>query len=250
MTYDRRGCHAASPPPTEGYELDRQAGDLELLLDHLGIDSAHVIASSAGGPIAVIFAARNARRVRSLVLQGTGLHLFPDDPVTRTIRQELATLDRAGAERAFDERPQEVAVWHDALWRRLEAEARGELEAFLAEERRLAGRAAALSRQTRVHLYVAELRNLAAYLERDVTEGARHVTAPALVLHGDRDDVVPLEWGERLARRLPNASLHVVRGAGHGLLFDDDEARGVVLAFLRGIDEGHAEPAWRSASSS
>ncbi len=56
--YDRRGCYRSSAPE-HGYELETQAGDIGRLLDHLGLETAHVIGSSAGGPISIVFAATN-----------------------------------------------------------------------------------------------------------------------------------------------------------------------------------------------
>src|SRR2546423_1714440 len=55
IPYDRRGCHPSSCP-TSAYEIENQARDLAGLLDHLGVEAAHVIASSAGGPIGLAFA--------------------------------------------------------------------------------------------------------------------------------------------------------------------------------------------------
>jgi len=41
------------------------------------------------------------------------------------------------------------------------------------------------------------------------------VRAPTLVMHGERDELVPLAAGRLLAARIPNAELAVVPGAGH-----------------------------------
>ncbi len=49
----------------------------------------------------------------------------------------------------------------------------------------------------------------------------RGVPHPALVLHGDRDPVVPLVNGRYLADALPHGRLHVVGGAGHLFLLDE-----------------------------
>lgn len=51
VTYDRRGCRQASLPRSGSFSLDSQAGDLEAVLDALDIAAAHVIGSSAGGPL-------------------------------------------------------------------------------------------------------------------------------------------------------------------------------------------------------
>lgn len=43
------------------------------------------------------------------------------------------------------------------------------------------------------------------------------ISMPVLILHGDQDPIVSLAWGESLAKALPNARLHVLRGVGHEL---------------------------------
>lgn len=49
------------------------------------------------------------------------------------------------------------------------------------------------------------------------------LTRPLLILHGDRDDKVPLEMSKRLfARAVEPKTLHVVLGAGHSDLFSID----------------------------
>ncbi len=72
VNYDRRGCRLSSCPD-HGYELENQADDLRELLDLLGIERTHLVASSAGGPIGVVFAATYPQRTRALVLAGTPL---------------------------------------------------------------------------------------------------------------------------------------------------------------------------------
>ena len=59
------------------------------------------------------------------------------------------------------------------------------------------------------------------------------VAAPALVVWGRQDRIVPLECGERFAKALPNARLHVVEGAGHFVEMErPDELARLVSAFL------------------
>src|SRR5262245_65372856 len=56
LAYDRRWCYRSSML-TGGSDLEELAPDLAGLLDALRVPSAHVIGSSAGGPIGVTFAA-------------------------------------------------------------------------------------------------------------------------------------------------------------------------------------------------
>jgi pimeloyl-ACP methyl ester carboxylesterase len=44
-----------------------------------------------------------------------------------------------------------------------------------------------------------------------------HVRAPALVIHGKVDPLVPVDHGITLASLIPDARLHIVEGMGHAL---------------------------------
>jgi pimeloyl-ACP methyl ester carboxylesterase len=60
------------------------------------------------------------------------------------------------------------------------------------------------------------------------------VAAPALVVWGREDRVVPLECGERFAKALPTARLHVIEGAGHFVEMErPDELAKLVGAFVK-----------------
>ena len=238
--YDRRGCYRSSP--ADGYDLGTQAADLAALLDHLGIPSAHLIGSSAGGPIAVTFATTHPNRTRSLVLVGTGLNLFPlGDPASDTARSPLAVLRAQGPEAAFDRRPPGVEDTIDPLWEREEAEARGNLTAWLAHQQALADQAARRPRAERIANLAEALRAVGAYVDIDLRPAAARVAAPTLVLHGADDQVSPPAWGETLAAAIPGARLRVFPGAGHGLLFRGSAsaaARAAAIAFATEVEDG------------
>jgi pimeloyl-ACP methyl ester carboxylesterase len=231
VAYDRRGCYRSSCPDS-GYDLPSQGRDLERLLDHLNVDAAHMIGSSAGGPISIVFAATHPERVLSLTLAGTALLLFPPDPITALVAEQAAILEREGPDAAFNHRPAGVDVTYKWLWEAEEMEQRGTLAEWQRQHQAWAEMAAALPRRLRVRYYAAELRNMAAYFD-SVLPQARRVTAPALVLHGSNDREVPVAWGEELARAIPGARLHVVAGGGHTLVGRSAEARQVVIDFMR-----------------
>lgn len=232
--YDRRGCYRSSRPEG-GYGLINQTLDLECLLDHLQIPAAHLIGSSAGGPIAVLFAATRPERVRSLVLTGTGINLFDvGDGLDEFILEQVGVLRRDGAKAAFRRRPQGVEVSFDVMWSQEEHEERGTLNEFWEEQHRLSGLAAQLSESERVAWHATELRNIEAYIELDVSRYAEVVRAPTLVLHGANDRIVPTALGEELAQVIPNAKLEVIPDASHTLVRRDAEARSRIIGFIEG----------------
>lgn len=231
--YDRRGFWR-SASPVDGYSLENQAKDLADVLDYLRLDSAHVIGSSAGGPIAAIFAARWPHRTRSLILTGTGLELFPEegDPVSALIRQQIALLAKSGAQVAFDRRPAGVETSFEILWRPEEEEVRGRLDEYLQRENVRTRQAQHLPPSDRAHYYAVELHGLKAYMERDIRADARQITAPVLVLHGSDDREVPLGLGREIVQTIPGARLHVVQGGGHSLVHRTREGRQLAIDFI------------------
>ena len=237
VTYDRRGCRRSSCPP-DGYELPNQATDLAGLLNYLGLASAHVIGSSAGGLIALALASAHPDHARSLVLVGTGVDLFrSDEPgsADAIVKRQIALLEEQGPEVAYARRPAQAAVWLEPLWMTGEASERGELEWFEAREKRLAERAAKVPSAERIARYVAELRAIQAYVDCDGRDFARQIKAPTLVVHGEHDTAVPLAWGADLAESIPGGTFHVVRDGSHGLLWRSREARQIVQRFIADV---------------
>jgi 3-oxoadipate enol-lactonase len=240
VVYHRRGCGWSSLPGDGGWSLSAQVADALAIMDALGLEQAHVIGSSAGGPIALLLALEHPQRVRSLALANTAAALFPvesDRAVTAVVRQELETLRREGPLALLHRRPLEARVSLAALWERPAAERDGRLEEWQAGYRQLAQQAAAsLGEKEWARLCAAEVENIAAYLDVDLRPRLSEVRAPAIVVHGDADRVVPLAWGRELAQMLPAAELAVVSGAPHGILGVSAEARRLVLEFFRRVD--------------
>ncbi len=239
--YERRGCYRSSCPDS-GYELANQALDLALLLDMRNVSSAHIIGSSAGGPISLTFAALYPKRVRSLILAGTTIDLFPaDDPISNHIRQLIAILENEGAEAAFAQRPANVETSLEPLWVVNEMQARGRYDEYLKREERLKQKVQTMPEVERVRYFAAELRSMQAYMQAftsgDLPAWARQVKCPTLVLHGSDDREVPLAWGEPLAALIPTARMHVIQGGGHSLVHRSVEGRKVVIDFIQRMQQ-------------
>lgn len=231
--YDRRGCYRSSCPDS-GYEMENLALDLALLLDALDIPAAHVVGSSAGGPISLTFAALYPHRIRSLTLAGTSIDLFPaDDPASNRIRELIAVLEHEGAEAAFAQRPAGVETSLEPLWVVDEMQARGRYARFLEKEQRLAERVKTMPASERARYLAVELRSMQAYMRDDLQAYARRVACPTLVLHGSDDREVSLVWGKALAELIPGAHMRVIAGGGHSLIHRSVEGREAVINFIQ-----------------
>lgn len=73
VRYDHRGFGRSSRP----HGVYSPASDLTALLDHLGIERAHLVGNSMGGTFAIDFALMHPERVRSLTLINAGADGYP-----------------------------------------------------------------------------------------------------------------------------------------------------------------------------
>lgn len=104
-SFDLRGHGYSERPPT-GYAPRTMATDLRALLDHLNIDTAHLVGHSYGGLIALRLSIEAPQRVRSLTLADTRLRgiapqqILPTQPDWPELQARLA---RCGAPLSADE---------------------------------------------------------------------------------------------------------------------------------------------------
>ena len=78
IRYHRRGLGGSTRPAEAGpTSIAVQAEDAVGLLDHVGVDRAHVVGHSLGGAIALELAAKHPARVGSLALLEPGLLMTP-----------------------------------------------------------------------------------------------------------------------------------------------------------------------------
>src|SRR5258706_16033798 len=67
IAYDRRNWGRSRPDPA-AEQPGSAADDLQGLVDHLGLDRFHLIATAAGGIVALDYALTHPERLRSLVV--------------------------------------------------------------------------------------------------------------------------------------------------------------------------------------
>ena len=203
IRYDNRGA-GRSPAPWRTTSIPELAGDAVRLLDALGIDSAHVYGLSMGGMVAQEVALRFPDRVRGLVL-GCTSHGGPRSVLPSP--KIAAALTARGA-------PAELRA--QLVGRALFS------EDFRTREPALARRYLGL-----LNAHRTSVRGLVSHLTASVYHDTRsrlsRIAAPTLVLHGDRDALTPPANARLLAEAIPDATLQMVPGAGHGYLLEQPE---------------------------
>jgi reactive intermediate/imine deaminase len=214
VTWDSRGF-GRSTRATGELGFAASARDLLAVLDHLGVERAHVVGQSMGGWIALRFALDYPQRTRSLVLADTPGGI--SSPELLEIFDRLAAQGRAPQATGgipIDRHP----ALDDDLGRR------DPVQAFLY---RAIGSVApgappemsALMRNTAVT--DAELRTLA---------------VPVLFLVGTEDAIFPPGLIRAAAGRVSGAHVIEIPGAGHSAYFEMPEAwNRAVSTFLEGV---------------
>ncbi|MDQ1681035.1 MAG: hypothetical protein QOI42_1894 [Frankiaceae bacterium] len=215
VAYDHPGSGRSSKR-TVPLSTAALAASATRVLDELGIAAAHVAGVSMGGIVAQELALRFPHRVRGLILMGTnpsGLLSPRADPrkvataaagiVSGSLRRRRLWLGPAVFSRGFLAREPDLA---EALLR--------SVTDHPAPPWGIAGQLCA----TGFHDRVADL---------------HRIRAPTLVLHGERDILVPVSNAHRLAEAIPDADLHVFPGVGHAFEYERlDETFSVICDWL------------------
>ena len=192
------------------YTLEVMAADSAALLDHLGLDRAHIVGGSMGGMIAQVFAARHAARTRSLgvIFSSNNQALLPPPGP----RQLLALLQKPA-----DPSPDAIIENSIRVSRIIGS------PGYPAPEDRI--RADALESFERSYYPAGVGRQFAAILgSGSLRRYNRATTAPTVVIHGKADRLMRPSGGRAIARAIPGARLVLFDGMGHDLpepLWDD-----------------------------
>jgi pimeloyl-ACP methyl ester carboxylesterase len=209
VRYDGRG-NGLSDRDAPSYRLDDLVADLEAVADAAGLDRFDLYGSCYGGPPAIAFAARHPDRVRRLVLEGTFATLLRATP-----EKELAFV-RA----ALDG----LAANPEAIFAAF---------AYLTSPRSSAPQADNVARmQESIGPEAAvELYSLAFSL--DVSDEARAIDSPTLVLQRRGSRAVPFEAGRELAALVPEARFVALDGVAQNPWEEGpEEYLAEILAFL------------------
>lgn len=195
-----RAIGEGRPIDNPAYTLSDMAADAVGLLDALKIDSAHVVGMSMGGAIAQTVTIEHPTRVRTLtaIMATSGGADLPG-----------ATPEAMGM--LLHPRPK---TRDEAIARALNAEQILAGPNYPNDPERI--RTQAGITYDRSFYPQGFGRQLVAIL----ASGSRRrflkdVTTPTLVIHGDADPLIPVECGIDIAKHVPAAKLHIIKGWGH-----------------------------------
>ena len=186
--------------PEVPYLLTDMADDIAGLLDALGIERAHIVGSSMGGMIAQTFAFRHPDRTLTLtsIMSTTG----NPDVGQATPQMQLALFTPPPTER--EAAIESTVEYNRTAWADYFDEARS--------------RETAARNLDRVVYPQGTGRQFAALLASgDRTPDLKTITAPTLVIHGEKDPLIDISGGVATAEAIPESDFWVMKGAGHDL---------------------------------
>jgi pimeloyl-ACP methyl ester carboxylesterase len=209
VRYDGRGL-GLSDRNVQDWSFTARVKDLEAVVGALGLERFGLLASSSGGATAIAYAAQHPERVTRLVLAGCFASVEQDPEAIEFFLELLSN---------FWDDP--FPIGSDALARMMVGpEVGDDYRLYFAEMLRRSIDASGL---------VALMR---ANTQFDVTEEAKQIAVPTLVIQARNDLTVPVDSGRKLAALVPGAKLELVDGGHHEGTAFARETRQRALDFL------------------
>ena len=201
VRHDQRGC-GLSDRTLDGLSLDAWVGDLEAVVDQLGLERFPLLGMSQGGAVAIAYARRHPEMVSHLVLVGAyarGAMRRATDDLERLEAETLVNLIRIGWGRDND-------AFRQVFTNQFIPGGSAEQHRWWTELQRVSASPEGAARTLEVFHGV------------DVTDLATALRVPTLVMHAREDARVPFDEGRRLAALIPGARFVALDSANHVLL--------------------------------
>ena len=222
IAHDRRG-HGRSSQPWNGNDMDTYADDLAALTEALDLKNAiHVGHSAGGGEVARYLGRHGTERVAKAVLIGAVPPLMLETAANPGgLPMEVFDEIRAGVLADRSQFFKDLTMTFYGANRPGSTVSQGLRDSFW-----LQGMASG---------FKAVLDCITAFSETDFTEDLKKIVVPTLIMHGDDDQIVPINDSALLSVALvKGATLKVYPGAPHGLCSTlKDHVNADLLAFIR-----------------
>jgi non-heme chloroperoxidase len=223
VAHDRRG-HGRSSQPWHGNDMDTYADDLAAIIETLDLNDAVLVGfSTGGGEVARYIGRHGTSRVSKVVL----ISAVPPLMLKTTTNPHGLPIE------VFDDLRAAQLANRAQFYRDLPA---GPFYGFNRPGAKISkGLIDAWWRQGMQGGHKNTLDSIKAFSETDFKEDLKKFDVPTLVIHGDDDQVVPIDIGGRQsAKQIKNARLIVYQGAPHGLTETHrDRLHSDLLNFMR-----------------
>ncbi|MFG1262149.1 alpha/beta fold hydrolase [Xanthobacter aminoxidans] len=225
VAHDRRG-HGRSAQVSDGHDMDHYAADAVAVMEHLDLRNAVHIGHSTGGGEVARYVARHGQpqgRVAKAVLVSA----------VPPLMVKTATNPGGTPIEVFDSFRSALAANRSQFFMDV---ASGPFYGFnLPGATPVPGVIQNWWRQGMTGGAKAHYDGIKAFSETDQTEDLKLITVPTLVMHGDADQVVPIDDAARLSvKLLKNGTLKVYAGYPHGMLtVHADVINPDLLAFVK-----------------
>jgi 3-oxoadipate enol-lactonase len=219
LSHDFRGqLLSGQAPGGSPLRLEDHVEDLRQLLRSLGIARVHLVGTSYGAEVAMMFAYTHPDQAESLVVIDGASELDP--------------LLRAAAEAWKAAALADPIVFYRGIipWNYSAGYIGANREALARREAGIAG----LPRG-----YFLDFAALCdAFLALDITPHLSRISCPTLVIVGERDILKHVGFARIIADGIPGARLRVLAGAGHAVVIEQPEAvLAEVREFLQGLEK-------------
>lgn len=200
LLIDCPGFNKSDPLVTAEPRFEVNARVVKGLLDHLGIERAHLVGNSMGGGSSIGFAVNYPDRIGKLILMGAG-GVGGSSIFTPTPMEGLKTL---------------VGLYREPTMENLKKM----LNIFVYDPARLTdeliqGRYDNMMRRPDHLTNFLKMAELSRGQMGDYSARLKDITAKTLITWGRDDRFVPLDWGLRMLGAIPDANLHVFSKCGH-----------------------------------
>jgi pimeloyl-ACP methyl ester carboxylesterase len=226
VTYDARGYPPSDvPDELERYSQQRAVADAVAVLDHLGIDRAHVVGLSMGGFCTLHLGLRHPERALSLTVAGCGYGAQPE------LREQWMAESEATA-LAFETEGSAATAERYMLGPARVQLQRKDPRTWVESKRWLAEHSALGSALT---LRGVQVRRPSLY---DLTDQLRRLPVPTLLVTGDEDEPC-LDANLMMKRTVPTAALAVLPGTGHACNLEEPTLfNRLLLDFVATVEAG------------
>jgi non-heme chloroperoxidase len=206
IALDRRG-HGRSTQTSNGNDMDTYADDLAALVKALDLkDAIHIGHSTGGGEVARYIGRYGTSRVAKAVL----VSAVPPGMIKSAKNPDGVPLE------AFDQIRAGIAGDRPQYWEDLSFPFYGANRSGSKVSQGVRDNFWRMSMQAG---YPAAYECVKAFSETDFTEDLKKFDVPTLVIHGDDDQIVPVNVGGlRSAKMIKDATLKIYKGAPHGLM--------------------------------